>query len=361
MKTCAILGTRPEAIKLFPVVRELTRRNHTVTVYDTQQQKSAVSEFFIPFAPDANHKKLSLPLINQFLSTQISLQIQEIEMRLSEEKYDVCLVHGDTNSTLIGALGAFYAKTPIVHVEAGLRSGNSFSPFPEEMNRQLVSKLATYHAAPTENSRMNLLRECCNVGDIVVSGNTVIDAISLIRESIKRNDIFADSILKQGCTILIACHRRENRERALSMLCAEIREASYSAADFVVMLHPNPIVSEIYRSKLEGVGNVKFVEPLGYIDFVRLLDSVDGVITDSGGIQEEVTYLNKPTVIFRSETERPEVLDANYVQLCADFPFNAVVQLQAILNSSHEVPSAGNLFGDGLASAKIVNFIESKL
>ncbi|HBE90099.1 MAG TPA: UDP-N-acetylglucosamine 2-epimerase (non-hydrolyzing) [Candidatus Andersenbacteria bacterium] len=359
MNICFILGTRPEAIKLFPVVKEFIRRVHHVIVLDTQQQKGAVQEYLCRFIRDVRYDCLSLPRIDGNLSSQFASQICEVETYLKRNKFDLCVVHGDTNSTLIGAQAAFYSKTPILHVEAGLRSGSTASPFPEEINRQLVSKLATFHAAPTDQCQTNLLAEGVVRENITVTGNTVIDAIALIKA--EEGGERCQKLLRNGLNILVACHRRENRDVALSLLCSDMKTAQNSQINYLVMLHPNPNVNSIYEVGLKNCSNVTFVEPLGYRDFVILLNNVDGVITDSGGIQEEVTYLNKPTLIFRSETERPEVLDAQYVELCNDFPYNPTSQLLSIISSSAKSVSPSTLLGNGLASAKIADFIECRL
>lgn len=356
MNICFILGTRPEAIKLFPVVREFVKRDHKVTVFDTQQQKGAIQEFLCQFVVGISYECFTLPKIDGNLSSQFVSQLCEVESKLKEAQFDLCVVHGDTNSTLLGAQAAFYSKTPILHVEAGLRSGNVTSPFPEEMNRRLVSKLAAFHAAPTEQCRANLLSEGVLPESIAVTGNTVIDAIALIKAEGGREQI--SKLLQNGLNILVACHRRENREAALISLCLDIKNAQNSTINFLVMLHPNPIVNSIYELSLNDCNNVTFVQPLGYRDFVILLDSVDGIITDSGGIQEEVTYLNKPTLIFRAETERPEVLLSPYVDLCDDFPRNAPNQLLSIVYSSPNAAVVSDLFGNGSAAADIVDFIE---
>ena len=358
MNVCFVFGTRPESVKLFPVALELIKRGHAVSVIDTMQQSGAVASFFLKYVEGVNYFQLPDPKINKYLSSQFQAQITSLEEYIGENCFDLCLVHGDTNSTLLGALAGFYAKIPVIHVEAGLRSQNIYSPFPEEMNRLLVSKLATYHAAPTDLCRDALMAEGVSGVNIVVTGNTVIDAVSYIKTA----DL-TDSELDQSMThILVMCHRRENRDRALRILCEEIANAGDPNTIFHVMMHPNPIVSNIFSKELSNKASVNFIEPLDYDEFILLVDQVDGVITDSGGVQEEVTYLSKPTVIFRHETERPEVLDLKYIALCEQFPDGAIEQVKCLIKQNSELLNTNDRpFGDGLASCAIVDYIEKAL
>lgn len=357
MNVCFVFGTRPESIKLFPVALEFISRGHTVTVIDTSQQPGAVDSFFLKYVSEVSIFRLPAPNIGKLLSSQFQTQIVFLEKYLGEHNFDFCVVHGDTNSSFLGAMAGFYAQTQVVHVEAGLRSHNVYSPFPEEMNRLLVSKLAAYHAAPTAQCYKALVSEGISLDNIVVTGNTVIDAIS----SIKNLGYVVREVDKSSTNVLVMCHRRENRESALGVLCDEINNHRGTRTMFHVMLHPNPLVSDIFSSRLKDNANVIFVEPLEYDEFILLVDNADGVITDSGGLQEEVTYIKKPTIIFRNETERPEVLEVPYVELCESFPHAAVEQLTQLINHNCRVTHSDyEPFGNGSASTKIVDFLENR-
>ena len=303
---------------------------------------------------------------------------------LEEVRPNVVLVHGDTSSSTAAALAAFYRQIPVGHVEAGLRTHDIYSPWPEEMNRQLTGRIATYHFAPTPLSRQNLLAENVRPERITVTGNTVIDALYMVENKIKGDkalDAELEDILSQAGydvarlvggrrLVLITGHRRENFGEGFLSICRAIRTLAerHPAVDFVYPMHLNPNVRkpihEVFGESLSNLGNMFFIEPLEYLSFVYLMEKSTIVLTDSGGIQEEAPGLGKPVLVMRDTTERPEALDAGTVRLVGTDYGKIVTEVSALLNepARYEAMShAVNPYGDGLACCRIADFLEKEV
>ena len=300
---------------------------------------------------------------------------------LNETNPDVVLVHGDTTTSTAAALAAFYKQIPVAHVEAGLRTNNIYSPWPEEMNRRITGRIATYHLAPTELSRQNLLKENVDNQNIIITGNTVIDALlwvvnkiksdanlaDTLQINIKNNGYDIDRIEYKRKLVLITGHRRENFGEGFRNICNAIKTLSikYPDVDFVYPMHLNPNVrkpiAEIFGNDKDKSGNTFFIEPLDYLNFVFLMEKADIILTDSGGIQEEAPSLGKPVLVMRDNTERPEALEAGTVKLVGtdyDKIINEVSELLDNEESYNKMSKAVNPYGDGSACKRIVDFLK---
>lgn len=300
---------------------------------------------------------------------------------LKEARPDVVLVHGDTTTSTAAALAAFYQQIPVGHVEAGLRTHNIYSPWPEEMNRQLTGRIATYHFAPTPLSRQNLLTEAVQESHITVTGNTVIDALYMVVEKIKKDkalDTELESVLKQSGydvnrlsggkkLVLITGHRRENFGDGFISMCKAIKALTekYPEVDFVYPMHLNPNVRkpihEVFGEDLSGLGNMFFIEPLEYLSFVYLMEKSTIVLTDSGGIQEEAPGLGKPVLVMRDTTERPEALEAGTVKLVGTDYDKIVDEVSALIDNPEyydRMSKAVNPYGDGKACERIMSYLQ---
>ncbi len=294
---------------------------------------------------------------------------------LKEAKPDIVFVHGDTTTSTAAALAAFYQQIPVAHIEAGLRTYNIYSPWPEEINRQLTSRIATYNFAPTPLSKQNLLQEHIKEETITVTGNTVIDALYMVVERIKRNQELnkelEQNLLKAGYDVnrnkrlvLITGHRRENFGEGFISMCTAIKDLTkkYLEVDFVYPMHLNPNVRkpihEVFGENLSDLGNIFFIEPLEYLDFVYLMEKSTIVLTDSGGIQEEAPGLGKPVLVMRDTTERPEALEAGTVKLVGTDYNKIVGEVSKLLNDRSyydQMSKAVNPYGDGMACQRVVN------
>ena len=312
------------------------------------------------------------------ITSRVLLGLRDV---LNETNPDFVLVHGDTTTSTAAALAAFYKQIPVVHVEAGLRTNNIYSPWPEEMNRRMTGRLATYHLAPTELSRQNLLKENVDNQNIIITGNTVIDALfwvvnkikeddnlaSTLQKNIKNNGYDVERINNDRKLVLITGHRRENFGEGFRNICNAIKTLSikYPDVDFVYPMHLNPNVrkpiSEIFGQENEKLSNTFFIEPLDYLNFIFLMEKADIILTDSGGIQEEAPSLGKPVLVMRNNTERPEALEAGTVKLVGtdyDKIVNEVSQLLDNEEAYNKMSKAVNPYGDGLACERIVNFLK---
>lgn len=377
-KIMLVFGTRPEAIKMAPLVKEFQKHpgDFETTVCVTGQHRQMLDQvldiFDITPDYDLNIMKQGQDLYD--VTARVLTGMRDI---LKEARPDVVLVHGDTTTSTAAALAAFYQQIPVGHVEAGLRTHNIYSPWPEEMNRQLTGRIAEFNFAPTPLSRENLIRE--NVADskITVTGNTVIDALYWVVDRIK-NDVRLDSQLKDVLAnagydtdrlsdgrklVLITGHRRENFGDGFISMCNAIKALTekYPDVDFVYPMHLNPNVRkpihEVFGENLEGLDNMFFIEPLEYLSFVYLMEKSDIVLTDSGGIQEEAPGLGKPVLVMRDTTERPEALEAGTVKLVGTDYDRIVSEVSALLDdrSLYEAMSrAVNPYGDGKACGRIV-------
>lgn len=384
MKTILLVfGTRPEAIKMAPLVKEFEKHpnDFKTVVCVTGQHREMLDQvlniFDIHPDYDLNIMKQGQDLYD--VTAKVLLGMRDI---LKEVSPDVVLVHGDTTTSTAAALAAFYQQIPVGHVEAGLRTHNIYSPWPEEMNRQITGRIATYDFSPTPLSRENLLKEDVSDSKITVTGNTVIDALYWVVNKIK-NDKELDcrlekdlkdfgydvSRLKDGKKlILITGHRRENFGEGFIHICKAIQTLNkkYPNVDFVYPMHLNPNVRkpihEVFGQDLSELGNMFFIEPLEYLSFVYLMEKSYLVLTDSGGIQEEAPGLGKPVLVMRDTTERPEAVDAGTVKLVGtdyDKIINEVSNLLDDDTEYHKMSKAQNPYGDGKACERIVNVLRN--
>lgn len=380
-KIMLVFGTRPEAIKMAPLVKEFQKYPDTfqTIVCVTGQHREMLDQVLKIFEiiPDYD---LNIMKQGQDLYDVTARVLTGMRNVLKECQPEVVLVHGDTTTSTAAALAAFYQQIPVGHVEAGLRTHNIYSPWPEEMNRQLTGRIATYHFAPTPLSRQNLLQE--NVADekIHVTGNTVIDALYWVVKKIKENQSLRKELegILSGAgydvsrligakkLILITGHRRENFGEGFIHICTAIRDLAqkYPNVDFVYPMHLNPNVRkpihEVFGKNLSGLGNMFFIEPLEYLSFVYLMEKSSIVLTDSGGIQEEAPGLGKPVLVMRDTTERPEALTAGTVKLVGTDYDRISKEISALLEDPQayeKMSKAVNPYGDGGACGRIVYFI----
>lgn len=370
-----VFGTRPEAIKMCPLVKEFQKypEDFETVVCVTGQHREMLDQVLRIFdvTPDYD---LNIMKQGQDLYDVTSRVLTGMRDVLDKVRPDVVLVHGDTTTSTAAALAAFYRQIPVGHVEAGLRTHNIYSPWPEEMNRQITGRIATYDFSPTPLSRQNLLDEGVSQDKIIVTGNTVIDALHMVVARIK-DDLalqlqLSEQLLTAGYDVsrskrlvLITGHRRENFGEGFLNICRAIRDLAkkYPEVDFVYPMHLNPNVRkpihEIFGERLEDLGNLFFIEPLEYLDFVFLMEKSTLVLTDSGGIQEEAPGLGKPVLVMRNTTERPEALDAGTVKLVGTDYDMITSQVSLLLDDTdayNAMSHAVNPYGDGHACARIV-------
>lgn len=363
-----IFGTRPEAIKMAPIVLALQEfRAVECVVTVTGQHREMLDQVNQLFGIEPDHD-LNILKPGQTLSGIMTRTIDGLDQLFSHHKPDAVVVQGDTTTSTAAAIAAFYHGIPVVHVEAGLRSGDLFSPFPEEGNRKLTSQIASLHLAPTYESKENLLAEGIAGKDIVITGNSVIDALlTTVRKEIPFLDPQLEELAASGRRILlVTTHRRENQGdtmRGMGRALARIAEAE---PDLVIVLpaHKNPVVREAVLPAIEGKPNVVVTEPLAYGEFTRLLSLAHIVLTDSGGVQEEAPSLGKPVLVMRDNTERPEAVHAGTVLLIGTDEDRIVAEVEALLhNASHyaRMANAVNPYGDGEAAARTVAAIAELL
>ena len=377
-KIMLVFGTRPEAIKMAPLVKEFQKHTDTfqtivcVTGQHRQMLDQVLQLFEITPDYDLNIMKQGQDLYD--VTSRVLTGMRDV---LKETQPDVVLVHGDTTTSTAAALAAFYMQIPVGHVEAGLRTHNIYSPWPEEMNRQITGRIATYNFAPTPLSKANLLREAVAEESITVTGNTVIDALYWVVNKIKEDKALNSELqvllaeagydvnrLADGKKlVLITGHRRENFGSGFINMCTAIKDLTekYPDVDFVYPMHLNPNVRkpihEVFGEELNNLGNMFFIEPLEYLSFVYLMEKSHIVLTDSGGIQEEAPGLGKPVLVMRDTTERPEALEAGTVKLVGTNYDKIVAEVSALLDDqSHydAMSKAVNPYGDGLACGRIV-------
>ncbi|MBE6343653.1 MAG: UDP-N-acetylglucosamine 2-epimerase (non-hydrolyzing) [Lentimicrobiaceae bacterium] len=380
-KVLLVFGTRPEAIKMAPLVKKFQEDSEFQTIVCvTAQHREMLDQvldiFDIKPDYDLNIMKQGQDLYD--ITSRVLLGLRDV---LSETNLDVVLVHGDTTTSTAAALAAFYKQIPVAHVEAGLRTNNIYSPWPEEMNRRITGRIATYHLAPTELSRQNLLKENVDNQNIIITGNTVIDALlwvvnkiksdanlaDTLQINIKNNGYDIDRIEDKRKLVLITGHRRENFGEGFRNICNAIKTLSikYPDVDFVYPMHLNPNVrkpiAEIFGNDKDKSGNTFFIEPLDYLNFIFLMEKADIILTDSGGIQEEAPSLGKPVLVMRNNTERPEALEAGTVKLVGtdyDKIINEVSELLDNEESYNKMSKAVNPYGDGSACKRIVDFLK---
>ena len=360
-----VFGTRPEAIKLAPVIRAIDASALlTPVVTLTGQHQEMVDQVNSMFGVRPDHN-LDVIRPGQPLDALTSRVLQRLTQTLGEDRPDAVVVQGDTTSAFAGALAAFYEHIPVVHVEAGLRTGDIYSPFPEEANRRLTSEIATLHLAPTAISENNLLREGIVAENILVTGNTGIDALlwTVGQRAPYGNQALEAVDASEAPVLLVTTHRRESWGRRMQGVANAIARLARTHPDLVVVLpvHPNPVVREALLPELRGLGNVMTVEPMSYGAFARLLRRSKIVLTDSGGVQEEAPSLGKPVLVLRDTTERPEGVSAGTARLVGTDPdriYAEVDQLLSDAQSYRAMANAVNPYGDGRAAERTAGAIE---
>lgn len=381
-KILLVFGTRPEAIKMAPLVNEFKKNflHFKTIVCVTGQHRQMLDQVLQIFGiiPDIDLDIMKQGQDLYDVTARVLLEMREV---LKKEKPDVVLVHGDTTTSSAAALAAFYQQIPVGHVEAGLRTGNIYSPWPEEMNRLITSKIASYNFSPTPSSRDNLLKENVSPEKIIVTGNTVIDALIMVLNKFRDNPTLRE---KQGRVIkllgydierlangkkmvLITGHRRENFGQGFISICTALDylRTKYTDVDFVYPMHLNPNVREsihrVFGENLNCFDNLFFIEPLEYLSFVFLMEKSNIVLTDSGGIQEEAPGIGKPVLVMRDTTERPEAVKAGTVRLVGTDSSRIITEVSKLLDDEdyyNTMSQAVNPYGDGLASKRIVDFFK---
>ena len=380
-KILLVFGTRPEAIKMAPVVKQLQSMPETfrAIVCVTGQHRQMLDQVLQIFdiQPDYDLDIMQAGQDLYDVTSRVLLGLREV---LKEVHPDVVLVHGDTTTSTAAALAAFYQQIPVGHVEAGLRTHNIYSPWPEEMNRQISGRIAAYNFSPTPLSKQNLLKEAVDEQKIVVTGNTVIDALYMVVERLKNDTVLQkeqeEILLQAGYDVnrlkngkklvLITGHRRENFGDGFIRMCTAMKDLSkkYPEVDFVYPMHLNPNVRkpihEVFGEDLTQLDNFFFIEPLHYLEFVYLMEKSSIILTDSGGIQEEAPSLGKPVLVMRDTTERPEALDAGTVHLVGT-DYNLIMsEVSTLLDDAQayeQMSKAVNPYGDGLASERISKYL----
>lgn len=364
LRIMSVFGTRPEAIKMAPLVKELASREEIeslccVTAQHRQMLDSVMKVFDLRADCD-----LDIMTPRQTLSSITSKCLTGMDGAIERLKPDMILVHGDTSTTFAGALSAFYHQVPVGHVEAGLRTYDKYSPFPEEMNRRLVTAIADLYFCPTKNNRDNLLREGIEKG-IFITGNTVIDAL---RTTVRSDYVFATQKLNEldyanRKVILVTCHRRENYGEPMRNIMLALRQIAEQNEDveLVYPVHLSPVVREAVDAYLRGAPRVHLIEPLPADEMHNIMARCYMVLTDSGGLQEEAPALGKPVLVMRRETERPEAVEAGTVKLCGVVQDDIVTMAERLIrdrNAYEKMAHAVNPYGDGKACARIADAIE---
>ena len=377
-KVLIVFGTRPEAIKMAPLVREFQNNSNffETKVCVTAQHREMLDQVLELFdiTPDYD---LDIMKPGQDLYTITSNVLLGLKSVLLDFKPDIVFVHGDTSTTFAASLAAFYQQISVAHIEAGLRTGDIYSPWPEEANRKLTTQITKYFFAPTLTSKNNLLKENVKNEHIVITGNTVIDALFLTISKIKSNKELELDIIKDLASnsyklkndkkiILVTGHRRENHGQGFIDICTALREIALKNPniDIVYPVHLNPNVQKPVQELLSGIDNVYLINPLQYEQFVYMMEKSLFIITDSGGVQEEAPSLGKPVLVMRNTTERPEALEAGTVRLVGTDTNLIIEQAQQLIcnrESYENMSKASNPYGDGSASVKIVSYIKNNL
>jgi UDP-N-acetylglucosamine 2-epimerase (non-hydrolysing) len=369
IKVLFIFGTRPEAIKLCPVIRHMRSvpNDFDVRVCVTAQHREMLDQVLRAFdvVPDLD---LDIMRPGQTLYQSTSRIIAALESTFTEQAPDIVLVQGDTTTTFCGALAAFYAKVPVGHVEAGLRTGDLHEPFPEEMNRVLTGRVADFHFASTTGAAHNLFKEGVDPSTVIVTGNTGIDAILHIKHSLEIGELVGLTELDldpSRKTIVVTAHRRESFGAGFDQICAAIlRLAQRNDVEIVYPVHPNPNVRSTVNKYLGNQPNIKLMEPMDYVPFVDLMCRAYLLLTDSGGIQEEAPSLGKPVLVLREKTERSEAVTAGSARLVGTNQDRIVEEAERLLEDPEEYQSMvshRNPYGDGVASGLIASFLVEHL
>jgi UDP-N-acetylglucosamine 2-epimerase (non-hydrolysing) len=367
MKVAVVFGTRPEAIKMAPIVKELERRAIEFIVIVTAQHRDLLDQILEIFKITP-HYDLDIMQENQDLFYVTSSVLNNIRPILEKERPDCILVQGDTTTTFAASLAAFYCKIPVGHVEAGLRTRNKYNPYPEEINRQLTSRITDLHFAPTVWAKNNLLAEGVNESDITVTGNTVIDALVMI---VDPKYVFQELVLNtidysNHRVIVLTSHRRENfgePMRHIFTACKYLVEQNPDV-ELIYPVHPNPNVQRLAHEILDNIPRIHLIEPLGYRPFVQLMNKSYLILTDSGGVQEEAPTLGKPVLVLRTTTERPEAIDVGTAKLVGTDYQTIVNEAQRLLSDQgayREMATKTNPYGDGKSAGRIIDVLLKRL
>lgn len=362
--TC-VFGTRPDAVKMAPVVLELRKhpQDFAVRVVVTGQHREQLDQVLRVFEIVPDHD-LAIMQHGQTLSQITTRALEGLDTELSANPAEILLAQGDTTTTFVAALAAFYHRIPFGHVEAGLRTYNRYDPFPEEMNRRLAGVIAQWHFAPTEPSRQNLLREGTKPETIWVTGNTSIDALKIVAGQNYRFDdpVLASVVESDKRLILVTAHRRENWGEPMTQIAEAVKRiaAEHSDCEIVLAMHRNPVVRETLRPILDDIERIHLVEPPDYVPFVKLMQRADLILTDSGGVQEEAPTLGVPVLVLRRTTERPEGVDAGTALLVGTDTDTIVTEARRLLTDAEahaQMARAVNPYGDGGAAKMIVDIL----
>ncbi len=367
MKVLVLFGTRPEAIKLAPVIHELRKKFFQTVVVCSSQHKQLLLPFLDSLGIDIDFD-LGVMKRNQAPGEVCSRVMAKLDKIIAQEQPDLILVQGDTTTTLAGALAGFYRQVPVGHVEAGLRSGNLMSPFPEEMNRRVASQIASFHFAATEKNRRNLLAEDVPSERIFVTGNPVVDAMKFMLKNLTVSPDITELIeaTKGKKRILLTTHRRESFGETMTTNLKVVRDFVANRPDVCLLfpVHPNPNVKGLAKELLGGRDRIHLLEPLDYSDFLAIMKASWLIVSDSGGVQEEAPSLGKPLLVLRENTERPEAIRAGVSKLVGTSPGSLKKMLEenySVETWIRSVKEVANPFGDGRSAQRIVKIIEEKL
>ena len=363
MRILTILGTRPEAIKLAPVIKEMAKHSNKIVskVCITAQHREMLDPFLQLFGIQPDYD-LNLMKPNQTLFDITVNALSSLKDVLEAERPDIVLVQGDTTTAFATSLAAFYLKIKVGHVEAGLRSGKKYNPFPEEINRKFIDHLADLHFAPTETAKRNLLMEGIKENTIFITGNTVIDALLMVLNQDNEKSLPDLPLKRSTKLILVTGHRRESFGEDLENICRALRRIAQLNDDVEIVypVHLNPNVQEPVRRILDSIERVHLIEPLDYAAFVQLMNKAYLILTDSGGIQEEAPSLGKPVLVMRNATERPEVIEVGAAKLVGTYEDSIVNETMKLLRDNEEynrMAQAPNPYGDGKAAERIVKIL----
>ena len=359
-KILLIFGTRPEVIKLYPLIYELkSDKAFEVKVVNTGQHKEMVDELIELFNIDVDYS-LKIMVHKQTLEYITEKILEKLSQIIKIELPNLTIVQGDTTTAFVASLVSFYNKIPVAHIEAGLRTKNIYYPFPEEMNRTLIGKIATFHFAPTEDARRNLLNEGVKDENIFLTGNTIVDALLKILNLEPKGEI---PIPQDKKLIVVTAHRRENWEDGITKIANAIKVLSEKHKDlfFVIPVHKNPIVREKFKKVLKENKNILFTEPMNYVDFIHLLKKSFLILSDSGGIQEEIPTIKKPLLVLRNETEREEAIKYGFAKLVGIDENRIIEGVEEVLTYGLKPKIDYNPFGDGKASERIKSILKERL
>ncbi len=361
MKILTIIGTRPEAIKLAPVVLASKNLNIENKILDSGQHTDILDTALLDFDLKADYK-IKLNRKSSSLAHLTSALLDEMNNIILQDKADFIFVQGDTTTAFIGALIGFYNKIPVGHIEAGLRSGDLFQPFPEEANRKFISQIANFHFAPTQISFDNLIKENISKDKIFLTGNTVIDALYFIKEKIQKDQVLKNSLEEKfkfdnKSLVLLTCHRRENHGENLEEICSAVLRLAKEDINFIFPVHPNPIVKDSVYKILGNTKNIMLTEPLNYKEMVFILDKCNLVLSDSGGLQEEAPSLGKRVLVLRETSERPEAILEGCAELIGTDSENIYKKVKSALKEEKQIKT--NIYGDGKSAEKILQIIKN--